>query len=127
MNLLWIALCLFVWLWYTRQESFANHKVAHTKYLVSGHSLCPTLSPWLNWEAPIEPGGGVGPQKQTKYPLGYPGSMTSRWIRNWNTRYLRSWRGIPVNRKVRVLIWGRSIQKTYSVKIYGTSVQTKFL
>jgi hypothetical protein len=56
MNLLGIALSLLVlWLWYTRQESFTNHKVAHTKYIVSGNLLNPTLSPRFNWRAPIDP------------------------------------------------------------------------
>ena len=55
MNLLGIALSLLLlWLWYTRQESFTNHKVANTKYFVSGLSFDPKFTPRFNWDAPID-------------------------------------------------------------------------
>jgi len=56
MNLLGIALSLLVlWLWYTRQESFADHDISHIKYIVlSKDSMEKTSFPVFNWEAPID-------------------------------------------------------------------------
>jgi len=68
MNLLGIALCLLLWLWYTRPEGIENNKVGHTKHIVSGHSLIPTLTPRFNWEAPID----MAPMDLTSTPPEVP-------------------------------------------------------
>jgi hypothetical protein len=55
MHVGWILLCLFVWLWYTRQESFADHDISHIKYIVSSKDSMKKISvPVFNWEAPID-------------------------------------------------------------------------